>query len=109
MKLTYKEAGVDKEAGYKEVQLIKNMLQKTYREGVLSDIGGFSGLFQLDAKSYKEPVLVSGTDGVGTKLKIAFMMDKHNTIGEDCVAMCVNDILCQGAKPLFFDILPLEN
>lgn len=102
MKLTYKEAGVDKEAGYKEVQLIKDMLKKTYKEGVLSDIGGFSGLFQLDAKSYKEPVLVSGTDGVGTKLKIAFMMDKHNTIGEDCVAMCVNDILCQGAKPLFF-------
>ncbi|HSH36763.1 phosphoribosylformylglycinamidine cyclo-ligase [Schnuerera sp.] len=102
MKLTYKEAGVDKEAGYKGVQLIKNMIKNTHRDGVLSDIGGFAGLFQLDTKSYKEPVLVSGTDGVGTKLKIAFMMDKHNTIGEDCVAMCVNDILCQGAKPLFF-------
>jgi phosphoribosylformylglycinamidine cyclo-ligase len=102
MKLTYKEAGVDKEAGYKGVQLIKDTIKKTYREGVLSDIGGFAGLFQLDTKSYEEPVLVSGTDGVGTKLKIAFMMDKHNTIGEDCVAMCVNDILCQGAKPLFF-------
>ena len=102
MKLTYKEAGVDKEAGYKQVQLIKDSIKKTYREGVLSDIGGFAGLFQLDTKSYKEPVLVSGTDGVGTKLKIAFMMDKHDTIGQDCVAMCVNDILCQGAKPLFF-------
>ena len=102
MTITYKDAGVDKEAGYKEVQLIKNIIKKTHTEGVISDIGGFAGLFQLDSKSYKEPVLVSGTDGVGTKLKLAFMMDKHNTIGEDCVAMCVNDILCQGAKPLFF-------
>jgi phosphoribosylformylglycinamidine cyclo-ligase len=102
MTITYKDAGVDKEAGYKEVQLIKNIIKKTHKEGVISDIGGFSGLFQLDNKSYKEPVLVSGTDGVGTKLKLAFMMDKHSTIGEDCVAMCVNDILCQGAKPLFF-------
>lgn len=102
MTLTYKDAGVDKEAGYKEVQLIKSLIKKTHIPGVLSDIGGFSGLFQLDIKSYKEPVLVSGTDGVGTKLRIAFMMDKHNTIGEDCVAMCANDILCQGAKPLFF-------
>ena len=102
MTLSYKDAGVDKEAGYKEVQLIKNIIKKTHTEGVVSDIGGFAGLFQLDNKSYKEPILVSGTDGVGTKLKIAFMMDKHDTIGEDCVAMCVNDILCQGAKPLFF-------
>lgn len=102
MSLTYKDAGVDKEAGYKEVQLIKGMIKKTHIPGVLSDIGGFAGLFQLDTKSYEEPVLVSGTDGVGTKLRIAFMMDKHNTIGEDCVAMCANDILCQGAKPLFF-------
>lgn len=102
MSLTYRDAGVDKEAGYKEVQLIKGLIKKTHIPGVLSDIGGFSGLFQLDTKSFKEPVLVSGTDGVGTKLKIAFMMDKHNTIGEDCVAMCANDILCQGAKPLFF-------
>ncbi len=102
MTLTYKDAGVDKEAGYKEVQLIKNLIKKTHTNGVMSDIGGFSGLFQLDTKSYKEPVLVSGTDGVGTKLKLAFMTDKHDTIGEDCVAMCVNDILCQGAKPLFF-------
>lgn len=102
MKLTYKEAGVNKEAGYKEVQLIKNFISKTYTEGVLSNVGGFSGLFALDKEKYNEPVLVSGTDGVGTKLKIAFMMDKHDTVGEDCVAMCVNDILCQGAKPLFF-------
>lgn len=102
MSITYKDSGVDKEAGYKEVQLIKGMVKKTHIPGVLSDIGGFAGLFQLDTKSYKEPVLVSGTDGVGTKLKLAFMMDKHNTIGEDCVAMCANDILCQGAKPLFF-------
>ena len=102
MGLTYKDAGVDKEAGYKQVQLIKGMIKKTHTPGVLSDIGGFAGLFQLDVKSYEEPVMVSGTDGVGTKLRIAFMMDKHNTIGEDCVAMCSNDILCQGAKPLFF-------
>ncbi|HZJ82345.1 MAG TPA: phosphoribosylformylglycinamidine cyclo-ligase [Clostridia bacterium] len=102
MSLTYKDAGVDKESGYKQVQLIKNLVKATHIPGVLSDIGSFSGLFQLDIKSFKEPVLVSGTDGVGTKLKIAFMMNKHNTIGEDCVAMCVNDVLCQGAKPLFF-------
>lgn len=102
MSITYKDAGVDKEAGYKQVSLIKDMIKKTHTEGVLSDIGGFAGMFQLDSQAYKEPVLVSGTDGVGTKLKIAFMMDEHNTIGEDCVAMCVNDILCQGAKPLFF-------
>ncbi len=102
MSLSYKDSGVDKEAGYKEVKLIKEMVKKTYIPGVLSDIGGFSGLFQLDTKEYKEPVLVSGTDGVGTKLKIAFMMDKHDTIGQDCVAMCANDIACQGAKLLFF-------
>lgn len=102
MSLTYKDAGVDKEAGYRQVQLIKDMIKKTHIAGVMSDIGGFAGLFQLDIAEFKEPVLVSGTDGVGTKLKIAFMMDKHDTIGEDCVAMCVNDILCQGAKPLFF-------
>lgn len=102
MSLTYKDAGVDKEAGYKQVKLIKNLIKKTHTPGVLSDIGGFAGLFQLDIKNYEEPVLVSGTDGVGTKLRIAFMMDRHDTIGEDCVAMCANDILCQGAKPLFF-------
>lgn len=102
MSITYKDAGVDKEAGYKEVQLIKSFIKKTHIPGVLSDIGGFSGLFQLDISNMKEPVLVSGTDGVGTKLKLAFLADKHDTIGEDCVAMCANDILCQGAKPLFF-------
>ena len=102
MTISYKDAGVDKEAGYKQVKLIKDMVKSTHTEGVMSEIGGFAGLFQLDNKAYKEPVLVSGTDGVGTKLKIAFMMNTHNTIGEDCVAMCVNDILCQGAKPLFF-------
>ncbi len=102
MGLTYKDAGVDKEAGYKEVELIKGLIKKTHIPGVLSDIGGFSGLFQLDTNKFKEPVLVSGTDGVGTKLRVAFMMDKHDTIGEDAVAMCANDILCQGAKPLIF-------
>ena len=102
MGLTYKDSGVDKEAGYEEVKLIKPLIKNTFREGVLSDIGGFSGLFQINKDNYEEPVLVSGTDGVGTKLKLAFAMDKHNTIGEDCVAMCVNDILCQGAEPLFF-------
>lgn len=102
MSLTYKDAGVDKEAGYKQISLIKNLINNTHTKGVVSDLGGFSGLFGLDMKNYKNPVLASGTDGVGTKLKIAFMMDKHDTIGEDCVAMCANDILCQGAKPLFF-------
>ena len=102
MSLTYKDSGVDKEAGYKQVQLIKDSIKRTHIPGVLSELGGFAGLFQLDLKDIKEPVMVSGTDGVGTKLKLAFMMDQHNTIGEDCVAMCANDILCQGAKPLFF-------
>lgn len=98
--LNYKEAGVDKEAGYKEVALIKELVKRTQNENVLSSIGGFSGLYALG--QYKDPVLVSGTDGVGTKLKLAFMTGVHNTVGEDAVAMCVNDILCQGAKPLFF-------
>ncbi|MGO1469187.1 MAG: phosphoribosylformylglycinamidine cyclo-ligase [Tissierella sp.] len=102
MSLTYKDSGVDKEAGYKQVELIKKSIKKTHSENVLSNIGGFSGLFKLDSGGMKEPVLVSGTDGVGTKLKLAFMTDRHDTIGEDLVAMCVNDILCQGAKPLFF-------
>jgi len=102
MSLTYKDSGVDKEAGYKEVQMIKAFIEKTHIPGVLSHLGGFSGMFQLDISEMKEPVLVSGTDGVGTKLKLAFLMDRHDTIGEDCVAMCANDILCQGAKPLFF-------
>ena len=85
----------------RSLKLIKNFIKDTYIDGVISDIGGFAGLFQL-SKDYKEPVLVSGTDGVGTKVMVAQMADLHQTIGEDCVAMCVNDILCQGAKPLFF-------
>ena len=98
----YKAAGVDIEAGYESVRLIKQHISKTFTSGILSDIGGFGGLFELNKDDYKKPVLVSGTDGVGTKLKIAFIMDKHDTIGKDCVAMCVNDIVCSGAKPLFF-------
>ncbi|MBV1756860.1 MAG: phosphoribosylformylglycinamidine cyclo-ligase [Dethiosulfatibacter sp.] len=100
--LTYKDSGVDKDAGYESVQLMREHVKKTFTKGVLSDIGGFGGLFQLDKEAYDEPVLVAGTDGVGTKLMVAFMMDKHDTIGEDAVAMCVNDVICQGAKPLFF-------
>lgn len=102
MPIDYKSAGVDREAGYEEVKKIKEIVKKTPQENVLSSIGGFSGLYRLPIEDYEEPVLVSGTDGVGTKLKIAFMMGKHDTIGQDCVAMCVNDILCQGARPLFF-------
>lgn len=102
MKLTYKDAGVDKEAGYKEVQLIKKIVKTTFTPGVVSDLGGFGGMFAIDKDKHDEPILVSGTDGVGTKLDLAFKMDKHDTIGIDAVAMCVNDILCQGAKPLFF-------
>lgn len=102
MALNYKDAGVDKEAGYREVQLIKEHVARTKIPGVLSDIGGFSGLFAPDLTGMEEPVLVSGTDGVGTKLKLAFETDIHDTIGQDAVAMCVNDILCQGANPLFF-------
>lgn len=100
--LTYKEAGVDIEAGYKSVELIKKHVKNTFRPEVLTDIGGFGALFSIDKDKYTNPVLVSGTDGVGTKLKIAFTMDKHDTIGQDCVAMCVNDIVCSGAEPLFF-------
>lgn len=102
MGITYKDAGVDKHAGYEEVQLIKDAVKSTYIDGVMSDIGGFSGMFELSKLNYEEPVLVSGTDGVGSKVQIAQMIDVHGTIGEDCVAMCVNDILCQGAKPIFF-------
>lgn len=102
MAITYKEAGVDKEAGYEEVKLIKNIVKETHIDGVLNDIGGFSGMFELGKLGLKNPVLVSGTDGVGSKVQIAQMMDKHDTVGEDCVAMCVNDILCQGAKPIIF-------
>jgi phosphoribosylformylglycinamidine cyclo-ligase len=100
--VTYRDAGVDIEAGYETVRLIKNHVQKTFRPEVLTDIGGFGGLFAIDRDKYREPILVSGTDGVGTKLKIAFLMDKHDTVGIDCVAMCVNDIICNGAEPLFF-------
>lgn len=99
---SYKSAGVDVTAGYKSVELIKNAVKSTYIEGVASDLGGFGGLFAPNLKDMKEPILVSGTDGVGTKLKLAFLMNKHDTIGQDCVAMCVNDIVCCGAKPLFF-------
>lgn len=99
---SYKEAGVDITAGYKAVELMKQHIAKTLTAGALSDIGGFGGLFELDLTGIEKPVLVSGTDGVGTKLKMAFLMDKHDTVGIDCVAMCVNDIICCGAKPLFF-------
>lgn len=99
---TYKDAGVDVEAGYEAVRLMKDDVKRTFRPEVLTDLGGFGGLFGLNKDKYSEPVLVSGTDGVGTKLKIAFLMDKHDTIGIDCVAMCVNDIVCSGAEPLFF-------
>ena len=99
-KMTYKDSGVDIDAGNESVKLIKDSVRATYRPEVLGDLGGFGGLFAL--KKYNEPILVSGTDGVGTKLKIAFMLDKHDTIGQDAVAMCVNDILVQGAEPLFF-------
>ena len=98
----YAAAGVDIEAGYKGVQLMKRHVQRTFIPGVVSDIGGFGGLFAPDLTGMKEPVLVSGTDGVGTKQRIAQLMDVHNTVGIDCVAMCVNDIICCGAKPLFF-------
>lgn len=101
-KLTYTSSGVNIEEGARAVDLMKGYVKNTFTKNVLCDLGGFGGLFQLDADKYKAPVLVSGTDGVGTKLKLAFMMDKHDTVGIDLVAMCVNDILCQGAKPLFF-------
>ena len=102
MPINYKDAGVDVANGQKEVELIKKLVEKTQSENVLSKLGGFSGLFSLENLNIKNPVLVSGTDGVGTKVMLAQMMDKHDTIGIDCVAMCINDILCQGAKPLFF-------
>ena len=99
---SYKAAGVDVTAGYKSVELMKQHVARTTIPGVVSGIGGFGGLFQPDLTDMKEPVLVSGTDGVGTKLRIAFLMDKHDTVSIDCVAMCVNDVVCGGAKPLFF-------
>ena len=98
----YASAGVDITAGYKAVELMKKHVARTIVDGADTDIGGFGGLFPLDITGMKNPVLVSGTDGVGTKLKIAFLMDKHDTVGIDCVAMCVNDVICCGAKPLFF-------
>lgn len=101
-KMTYRDAGVDIDAGNASVSLIKESVRGTYRPEVLGDLGGFGGLFALNTKNYREPVLVSGTDGVGTKLRLAFMLDRHDTIGQDAVAMCVNDILVQGAEPLFF-------
>ncbi len=101
-KLTYRDAGVDIDAGNYSVKLIKDSVKATYRPEVLGDLGGFGGLFALNSGKYKEPVLVSGTDGVGTKLRLAFMLDKHDTVGQDAVAMCVNDILVQGAEPLYF-------
>lgn len=99
---SYAAAGVDITAGYKAVELMKSHIARTMTSGVCSDVGGFGGLFELDVTGMEKPVLVSGTDGVGTKLKLAFLMDKHDTVGIDCVAMCVNDIICCGAKPLLF-------
>ena len=102
MSKAYQEAGVQLEAGYESVRLIKKHISRTNRPGMMGNIGSFGGMFDLASLGYKEPVLVSGTDGVGTKLKLAFMMDRHDTIGQDAVAMCVNDVLAQGAAPLFF-------
>ena len=99
---SYAAAGVDVTAGYEAVRRIKPMVESTYIPGVMGTLGGFGGMFAPDLNGMKKPVLVSGTDGVGTKLKLAFLMDKHNTVGIDCVAMCVNDIICGGAMPLFF-------
>lgn len=101
-KLTYKASGVDVEAGYEAVKLMKEHTKRTMIPGVLGELGSFGGFFEIAKDSYKNPILVSGTDGVGTKLQIAFMTGKHDTIGIDCVAMCVNDVACHGAKPLFF-------
>ena len=101
--MDYKNAGVDIEAGYKSVELMKEHVKKTMRPEVLTNLGGFSGAFSMEKfKDMEKPTLVSGTDGVGTKLKLAFLMDKHDTVGIDCVAMCVNDIACAGGEPLFF-------
>ena len=102
MSKAYESAGVNIEAGYESVERMKSHVARTARKGVAGTFGGFGGMFDLSALDYKEPVLISGTDGVGTKLKLAFMADKHDTIGIDCVAMCVNDIVAQGAEPLYF-------
>lgn len=101
-KLTYRASGVDVEAGYEAVKLMKEHTKRTMIPGVLGELGSFGGFFELDKGNYENPILISGTDGVGTKLQIAFMTGKHDTIGIDCVAMCVNDVVCHGAKPLFF-------
>ncbi len=100
--LTYKDAGVDTKEGERAVSLMKDHVKKTFDSRVLTGLGGFGSLFKPDIKNMESPVLVAGTDGVGTKLKLAFMMDRHDTVGQDLVAMCVNDVLCQGASPLFF-------
>ena len=102
MNENYKEAGVDVEKGYEAVRLMRKHTERTFTKGVLGGIGGFGGLFEPNLANYRNPVMVSGTDGVGTKLKLAFLMDKHDTIGIDCVAMCANDVACSGAQPLFF-------
>ena len=102
MAISYKDSGVDVERGYKAVELMKKHVKSTYDANVLGDIGSFGGFYSITGEKMEEPVLVAGTDGVGTKLKYAFLADKHDTIGIDAVAMCVNDIVCQGAKPLFF-------
>lgn len=102
MSKAYEKAGVNIEAGYEAVQRMKSHVERTARKGIMGTFGGFGGMFDLSSLNYKEPVLISGTDGVGTKLKLAFMIDSHDTIGIDCVAMCVNDIVAQGAEPLFF-------
>ncbi len=99
---SYRAAGVDITAGYRAVELMKKHVARTLIPGVLGDVGGFGGLFELDVTGYRRPVLVGGTDGVGTKLRLAFLLDRHDTVGIDCVAMCVNDIVCCGARPLFF-------
>jgi len=102
MSNAYRQAGVDIEAGYESVNRMKKHVKRTNRPGVMGPFGGFGGMFDLSSLQYKEPVLISGTDGVGTKLRLAFAMDRHDTIGIDCVAMCVNDIIAQGAEPLYF-------
>ena len=102
MAIEYKNAGVDVEAGYASVALMKQYVKKTFGPNVVTDLGGFGGLFSLAGNKMEDPILVSGTDGVGTKLKVAFLMDKHDTVGIDAVAMCVNDVICCGGSPLFF-------
>ena len=100
--ITYKDAGVDVERGYEAVRRMKQHVQKTFDENVLGGLGSFGGFYSIENERLEKPVLVAGTDGVGTKLKLAFLMDRHDTVGIDCVAMCVNDVVCQGAKPLLF-------